>query len=125
MITTGTMPVINVYSDIRTLFQNLISNAIKFRKSDAACIVKIKAESNAQEWTFSIADNGIGIEHIYQEKIFTIFQKLHSRREYPGSGIGLAHCMKIVELHGGKIWVESEPDKGSTFYFTIPRLAKN
>ena len=125
MITMGTMPVINVYGDIRTLFQNLISNAIKFRKHDADCIIKIKAESNAQEWTFSIADNGIGIEHIYQEKIFTIFQKLHSRREYPGSGIGLAHCMKIVELHGGKIWVESEPEKGSTFYFTIPRLTKN
>lgn len=122
VVTIGQMPVIQGYSDIRTLFQNLISNAIKFRKPDIQCIIKINADSDYRKWTFSIADNGIGIENIYQEKIFTIFQKLHSRKEYPGSGIGLAHCRKIVELHGGKIWVEGKLGIGTTFYFTIPKV---
>jgi signal transduction histidine kinase len=118
-IKVGPLPVINCYIDLKSLFQNLVSNAIKYRRSDTQLIIDISAQDKGKEWLFAITDNGIGIEKIYQERIFIIFQKLHSQKLYPGTGIGLAHCKKIVELHGGKIWVESEPEKGSTFYFTI------
>ncbi|EPR66420.1 PAS domain S-box protein [Cyclobacterium qasimii] len=105
--------------EMRLLFQNLISNAIKFRVPDRAPEIKVFASQEKDCWKFCVADNGIGIAKEYQEKIFVIFQQLHSKKEYDGTGIGLAHCMKIVDLHGGKIWVESELGKGSNFYFTI------
>ncbi len=100
------------------LFQNLISNAIKFRKQESPKIyVGVKKVND--EWLFSVTDNGIGIESKFFDKLFNIFYRLHTKEEYPGTGIGLPICKKIVQRYGGKIWVDSEFGKGSTFYFTI------
>ena len=102
------------------LWQNLIENAIVYRQQEPL-IVKIRAEEHQDHWLFSIKDNGIGIAPSYQKRIFKIFQRLHTKQEYPGTGIGLAICNKIVDRHGGEIWVESELGKGATFYFTLPK----
>lgn len=104
------------------LFQNLISNAIKFKKPDAPPQVRIGAQREHNVWHFTIADNGIGIDLTDNERIFLIFQRLHTRQQYPGTGIGLALCKKIVERHGGRIWVESEKDAGCTIHFTMPAI---
>lgn len=118
----NTLPVIRGYKvELRLLFQNLISNAMKFRKADVIPKIEINSISKKDEVVFGIKDNGIGIAKEHQERIFEIFQRLHNRTEYEGTGIGLAHCRKIVELHGGRIWVESEMGNGSSFYFTIPK----
>ena len=108
-------------TQLMQLFQNLISNAIKFRRLDVKPIVKILPETeNEGQYLISIRDNGIGIEPHNFERIFTVFERLHSYKEYPGTGIGMALCKKIVERHGGRIWVDSEVGIGTTFYFTMP-----
>ncbi|WP_305983220.1 sensor histidine kinase [Roseivirga thermotolerans] len=118
----GELPEVRGYqTELRLLFQNLISNAIKFRKKEVAPQIQITAKED-NGWVFAIQDNGIGISKKHQEKIFTIFQRIYSREAYEGTGIGLAHCRKIAEVHKGRIWVESEPDQGSTFYFYLPKL---
>ncbi len=120
VVTHDTLPkIIAAPTQLSQLFQNLIGNAIKFRR-EIPLQIHITAEHHGVKWLFSVQDNGIGIESQYINRIFLIFQRLHSRTKYPGTGIGLAVCKKIVERHGGELWVESELGKGSTFYFTIP-----
>ncbi|MBI2953368.1 MAG: PAS domain S-box protein [Chloroflexi bacterium] len=120
VITHEPLPVVLAdTSQIAQLLQNLIGNALKFR-GDRPAEVHVRAERRNGDWLLSVRDRGIGIAPEFYERIFLVFQRLHNRDEYPGTGIGLAICKKIIERHGGCIWVESEPDKGSVFYFTIP-----
>lgn len=120
-ITVGELPQLDAYeTELRLLFQNLLGNAIKFRRPQTSPNISLTASREKDFWTFSIKDDGIGIETKNNEKIFLIYQRLNHREDYEGTGIGLAHCQKIVDLHGGKIWVESELDQGSIFHFTIP-----
>ena len=111
-------------TQLTQLLQNLIGNAIKFRRPDEPPRVHVGVHDSGEEWRFSVADNGIGIERQYFERIFMVFQRLHNREEYPGTGIGLAICKKVVDRHHGRLWVESVPGKGSTFIFTLPKIKK-
>ena len=117
-------PLPTVWADrvhLGQVFQNITSNALKFSRPGVPPKVRICATETPVEWVFRIQDNGIGIDRIHQGVIFDVFRRLHSRAEYPGEGIGLALCKRIVERHGGQIWVESENGKGSTFHFTLPK----
>jgi signal transduction histidine kinase len=104
------------------VFQNLLSNAIKFRQAAQKPQVHIDVRRDAGEWHVSVRDNGIGFDEKYADRIFGAFQRLHGKSEYPGTGIGLAICKRIIEGHGGRIWAEAHPGAGATFHFTLPAL---
>jgi signal transduction histidine kinase len=117
-VEVGEMPTLEANPlQLHQLFQNLIANGIKFNAAGAK--IQVNCEERPDAWLFSVRDNGIGIDPEYHDRIFNVFARLHGRHQYPGTGVGLAICKKIVEAHGGKIWVESESKKGSTFFFTI------
>lgn len=121
LVTSDDLPqVIADQTQLVQVFQNLISNAMKFRGREQPRI-HVTAKEEDRHWLFSVKDNGIGIDSRYKDKVFVIFQRLHTREEYPGTGIGLALCQRIIERHGGKIWFDSRPGQGSTFYFTFPK----
>ena len=120
-VTRDDLPVLQADPiQLRQLFQNLIANGIKFHRPEERPRVHISVTHASGRCTLSVSDNGIGIEPQYQERIFALFQRLHTRADYPGTGIGLAICKKIVERHGGQICIESEPGRGTTFRFTLP-----
>ena len=122
-IKVGYLPQLEaIPGQMRQVFQNLITNAIKFRKKDLQLKIQISSEKINDKWRFCVSDNGIGIAPADFERVFEIFQRLHSNEEYEGSGIGLANCKKIIHLHRGEIWIDPKREEGTTFYFTIANL---
>jgi len=122
LVHSDPLPIIKAdSSQMIQLFQNLLSNAIKFR-SDKSPEIRISVTDQNKFWQFTVRDNGLGFDMKHQERIFVIFQRLHTREKYPGSGIGLAICKKIVERHQGRMWVDSLPGQGTAFHFTIPKI---
>ena len=120
-VTHDTLPTLPAdEGQLAQLLQNLIGNALKFRSASVPRI-HVGALERETDWQLEVRDNGIGIEPQYYERIFMVFQRLHNKGEYPGTGIGLAICKKVVERHGGRIWVESKPGEGSSFFFTLPK----
>jgi signal transduction histidine kinase len=125
LVTHDPLPTIEAdATQLVQLFQNLIGNAIKFRGTNAPC-VHVSAKEQDDAWLFGVEDNGIGIDPQYSERIFMVFQRLHNKAEYPGTGIGLAICKKVIDRHGGRIWVESKSDSGSRFCFTLPKTGSH
>ena len=123
IITNDDLPVVNGdASQLAQLFQNLLSNAIKFRQDGRPGRIHVGATRQDNQWVISVRDNGIGIAREHFDRIFEIFQRLHIRDKYSGTGIGLAICKRIVDRHGGRIWVESKPGEGSDFRFMLPRM---
>ncbi len=126
VIDLGSLPVVEVDEVKMTqVVQNLLSNAIKFRKPDTPPRIRISAERRGSDWLFCVADNGIGFDPKYQDRIFEVFQRLHGLGRYPGNGIGLSICRRIVEHHGGRLWADSKPGEGSTFFFTVAAPAES
>ncbi len=120
-VTSEPLPSLRVRAtQLQQLFQNLVGNAIKYRRPETPPVINVAARRDGENWLFSVSDNGLGIEAQYKERIFGLFKRLHTGDEYSGTGIGLAICQRIVERYHGRIWVESEPGKGSTFNFTLP-----
>ncbi|MCU1327778.1 MAG: sensor signal transduction histidine kinase, partial [Bryobacterales bacterium] len=119
-ITAGVLPFVPMHEfQLEQLLQNLIGNAVRYR-GDSAPVIRVEAQPEGSRWRFSVQDNGIGIEPEYKEHVFGLFRRLHTSAAYPGNGMGLAICKRIVERTDGRIWVESEPRKGSTFFFVVP-----
>ena len=120
-VEVGALPCITAHvTHLQQLFQNLVGNAIKYSAEGVPPVIRVSAQRQADDWLFSVSDNGIGIEPEFKERIFGLFKRLHTNDQYSGTGIGLAICQRVVEFYDGRIWVESEPGKGSTFYFTLP-----
>jgi light-regulated signal transduction histidine kinase (bacteriophytochrome) len=120
-IKVGALPFVEMENaHLLQLFQNLVGNALKYRRLDVTPSVEISAVRQGSEWIFTVADNGIGFDPTYAERIFGVFKRLHLRDQYPGTGIGLALCSRIVALYGGRIWAESQVGVGSNFKFTMP-----
>jgi PAS domain S-box-containing protein len=124
VVTYDSLPAITIdETQLTQIFQNLVGNGIKYRRAESP-EVHVSASKNGHEWIFSVRDNGLGIDSQYFDRIFILFQRLHGREEFEGTGIGLAICKKILERLGGRIWVESQPEKGSTFYFALPETER-
>lgn len=124
-VDVGSLPTLMAHqTDLRQLFQNLINNGLKYRRPNVAPRLTIRATDEGGYFRFAVSDNGIGIDPQYYERVFQIFQRLHGRNEYSGTGIGLATCKKIVDIYGGQIWIDSTVGVGTTFYFTIPKVIK-
>ncbi|QHV96792.1 sensor histidine kinase [Spirosoma endbachense] len=124
-IDVGPLPtVMGHQTDLKQVFQNLISNGLKYHRTDVVPVVTIRSMEEPHQYRFAISDNGIGIDRQYFDRVFQIFQRLHGRNHYSGTGIGLATCKKVVDIYGGQIWIDSIVGSGSTFYFTIPKVIK-
>lgn len=125
VITVDPLPTLTAHhTDLKQLFQNLITNGLKYRRPDVTPRLQIQVQDQGDQYEFSISDNGIGIAPQHYDRVFQVFQRLHNRNEYPGTGIGLATCKKVIDIYGGQIWIDSTVGTGSTFYFTIPKIIR-